>query len=292
VTSVRTGAEELRSLEERPPPYLALYEHWERHQWAVSSLDFSTDADSFAALGERDQQAMAWLFAHRFHAEFNVATLLAPFLDAAPFYEIELLLATQIADEYKHLQCVLRIYRDVFGVTGGIEAVREFAEGRKDPASECLYEALEQKVFALHHDRSEEAFLKAVFAYHIVAEGVIASVANRLVGSHYARLGFPGLAEGQRRVALDEARHIGIGVAYAREQMYVDPHATSGALEEVLTETATLFDRVLELGKTSLEDVLEAGYGVDAEGFGAEVLRTLQLRLRSIGYLNEAGASV
>jgi ribonucleotide reductase beta subunit family protein with ferritin-like domain len=290
VTSVASHTEELRSLEERPPPYPALYDHWERNQWAVSSLDFSTDAESFAALGERDQRAMAWLFAHRFHAEFNVATLLTPFLDAAPFYELELLLATQIADEYKHLQCVLRIYREVFGVTGGIEAVREFAEARKDPASQFLYEALEQKVLALRHDRSEDAFLKAVFAYHIVAEGVVASVANRLVGSKYGELGFPGLAAGQRRVALDEARHIGIGVAYVRERMQLDREATASALDDVLAETAIIFDRVLELGKASVEDVLEAGYGVDAERFGAEVLRTLEARLRSIGYLTEAGA--
>lgn len=290
MTSVLPHTEELRSLEERPPQYLALYDHWERNQWAVSSLDFSSDAESFAALSERDQRAMAWLFAHRFDAEFNVATLLTPFLDAAPFYEMELLLATQIADEYKHLQSVLRIYRDVFGVTGGIEAVREFAEANEDPASQCLYEALEQKVLALRHDRSEDAFLKAVFAYHIVAEGVVASVANRLVGSQYAKLGFPGLAEGQRRVGLDEARHIGIGIAYARERMQLDRERTSDALDDVLTETAGLFDRVLELGKASVEDVLAAGYGVDAERFGAEVLRTLAVRLRSIGYLTKAGA--
>jgi ribonucleotide reductase beta subunit family protein with ferritin-like domain len=284
--------EELRSLEERPPPYLALYQHWERNQWAVSSLDFSTDAESFAALSARDQRAMAWLFAHRFHAEFNVATLLAPFLEAAPVYEMELLLATQIADEYRHLQSVLRVYEELFGVTGGIEAVRDFADTSKDPASECLYEALDQKVLALRHDRSEEAFLKAVFAYHIVAEGVVASVATRFAGSQYAKRGFPGLAEGQRRVARDEARHIGIGVAYVRERMLRDRETTLGALEEVLTETATLFDRVLALGQASLEDVLQAGYGVDAERFGDEVLRTLQLRLRSIGYLNDVAAPV
>ena len=70
----------------------------------------------------------------------------------------------------------------------------------------------------------------------------------------------------------------------ARRQL--DREATSPTLEEGLTETAILFDRVLELGKTAVEDVLEAGRGVDAEGFGAEALRTLQLGLRSVGYLN------
>jgi ribonucleotide reductase beta subunit family protein with ferritin-like domain len=286
--TVLVDPQELRTLEERPPPYLALFEHWERNQWAVSSIDFSTDAESYAGLGERERRAMAWLFAHRFHAEFNVATLLTPFLEAAPSYELELLLATQIADEYRHLQCVLRVYHDVFGVTGGIEAVRAFAQAGTDPASDCLYEALERKVHELRDDQSETTFLKAVFAYHVVAEGVVASVANRFAGSQYEKLGFPGLTEGQRRVGRDEARHIGIGIAYIRERMRLDREATSATLDEVLIETAELFNQVLELGKESVEDELAAGYGVDAEGFGAGVLQTLQVRLRSIGYLEAA----
>ena len=59
---------------------------------------------------------MVWIFAHRFHAEFNVARLLAPFLLAAPTYDVQLLLATQVSDEHRHLQAVLRIYEEVFGV--------------------------------------------------------------------------------------------------------------------------------------------------------------------------------
>ena len=52
------------------------------------------------------------MVAHRFHAEFNVAALLAPFLLAAPDYELQLLLATQVADEHRHIESVLRVYSD------------------------------------------------------------------------------------------------------------------------------------------------------------------------------------
>ena len=75
---------------------------------------------------------MVWIFAHRFHAEFNVARLLAPFLLAAPSYDVQLLLATQVSDEHRHLQAVLRIYEEVFGVQGGIDAVREVADRNMD----------------------------------------------------------------------------------------------------------------------------------------------------------------
>ena len=89
---------------------------------------------------------MVWIFAHRFHAEFSVARLLAPFLLAAPTYDVQLLLATQVADEHRHLQAVLRIYDEVFGVRGGIDAVREVADRNMDLVAEALYERLEHHV--------------------------------------------------------------------------------------------------------------------------------------------------
>jgi hypothetical protein len=87
------------ALEQRATPSRALYEHWERHQWSSLALDLETDATSFRALGEGERDGLVWMFANRFHAEFNVARLLAPFLLAAPNYELQLLLATQVADE-------------------------------------------------------------------------------------------------------------------------------------------------------------------------------------------------
>ena len=46
----RSEVETETSLGERPRPFRALYEHWERNQWSVLDLDLETDAESFAAL--------------------------------------------------------------------------------------------------------------------------------------------------------------------------------------------------------------------------------------------------
>jgi ribonucleotide reductase beta subunit family protein with ferritin-like domain len=165
-------------LEERPQAYQALYAHWERTQWSTLELDFDTDKRSFDALDEGEQRGLLWIFAHRFHAEFNVARLLAPFLLAAPEYELQLLLATQVADEHRHLQAVLRIYEEVFGVEGGIEAVRELADRNLDPVAETLYGRLEHYVSRLSASSDEDEFLAAVVAYHLLAEGVIARTAR------------------------------------------------------------------------------------------------------------------
>src|SRR5215216_2938709 len=143
----------------RARPFRALYEHWERHQWSPFEIDFSTDAASFAALDEPTRDGLVMVFAHRFHAELNVARLLAPFLLAAPDYEVQLLLATQVADEHRHLQAVLRIYEEVFGVQGGIEAVRAVADSNLDLVAETLYGRLEHYVARLSKDSDDDEFL-------------------------------------------------------------------------------------------------------------------------------------
>src|SRR5437773_6156022 len=124
----RQEAVQIEGLAAGPRPFRALYEHWERHQWSPLAIDFSIDAATFAALDAASREGLVWVFAHRFQAEFNVAALLAPFLLAAPDYEVQLLLATQMADEHRHVESVLRVYAEVFGIEGGLEAVRALAD--------------------------------------------------------------------------------------------------------------------------------------------------------------------
>jgi ribonucleotide reductase beta subunit family protein with ferritin-like domain len=278
--------DDLQSLEEHARPFRALYDHWERTQWSANAIDFSTDAASFAALDAPTQQGLVWIFAHRFHAEFSVATLLAPFILAAPTYEMQLVLATQISDEYRHMQCVLRVYDEVFGVRGGIHAVRRVADEHTDPVAALLYEKFESTVGEIQHDRSEDTFLRAVMAYHLIAEGVVARTAQNLAGDQYAAIGnFPGLSYGQRMVARDEARHIGIGVSYARQRLTDDPERSRSVIAAGLEEYAQIAAQGLEMVGDDLDGVVQRGYGVDADAFYAEMMRLIDVRLRSIGYL-------
>jgi len=278
---------EAQSLERGDGAYDALYAHWERTQWSALALDLETDRATFAALDDEAKRGMVWIFAHRFHAEFNVARLLAPFLLAAPSYDMQLLLATQVADEHRHLQAVLRIYREVFGVEGGIEAVRTLADRNMDYVAEALYGELERYVGRLNADSDEDEFLAAIVVYHLIAEGVIARAAQNLAAGQYARLEFPGLAAGQRLVARDEARHIGIGVVYARRRLAEAPErgrAVVGNIVEIFGELTT---SLLNEAGGDMEALVMSGYGVDPAGFYAEAMRLLQLRLRSIGFLDE-----
>jgi ribonucleotide reductase beta subunit family protein with ferritin-like domain len=278
--------DDVLALEEQARPFRALYDHWERTQWSTNAIDYRTDAASFQALDEDGKRALIWIFGHRFHAEFSVATLLAPFILAAPTYEMQLVLSTQIADEYRHMQCVLRVYEEVFGIRGGIPAVRQVADAHTDPVATMFYARFEEAVGELNHKRDEDTFLRAVMAYHLIAEGVVARTAQNLAGDQYSHLGeFPGLKEGQRLVSRDEARHIGIGVSYARQRLSDQPERARAVIASGLEEYARIAAEGLSLVGDDLDSVVQRGYGVDADAFYGEMMRLMEIRLRSIGYL-------
>jgi ribonucleotide reductase beta subunit family protein with ferritin-like domain len=286
--SVLPQPDDERDLEQRPRPFRALYEHWEANQWSPLDLVLDEDAESFRALGEEEREGFLWIFAHRFHAEFAVATVLAPFVMHAPDYEAQVCLSTQLADEFRHMQCVLRVYEEVFGIRG-LEQARAVADTHIDPVAEALYARFDHFVKPLETAPSPDAFLRAVVAYHVIGEGVVARTAQNLAGDQYARYGsFPGLAMGRRLVARDEARHIGIGVSYVRERMAADRHNTTEVVDEVVAEFGAFAAQLLETALAGgMDSRVLAGYGTDARGFYEEAMRLWQIRLRSMGYLDD-----
>ena len=267
-----------------PRPFRALYEHWERHQWSPFEIDFSVDADSFAALDEQTRTRLVWVFAHRFHAEFNVAALLAPFLLAAPDYDVQLLLATQVADEHRHIESLLRVYSEVFGVQGGIQAVKALADSQLDPVAATLYDALDGVVRALESSRDEDTFLRAVVAYHLLAEGSIGRANQTFVATQFDRVGpFPGLRQAQQLAVRDEVRHIGIGVSYARRRLARDGQPVRALITELVDGFHALGENLLQRTSPDLAGDFAEAYGAKPATLWAEVQRQLQLRLRSIG---------
>jgi ribonucleotide reductase beta subunit family protein with ferritin-like domain len=278
--------EEERDIEERARPYRALYEHWESTQWSPLEIDYSEDTASFVALDEDRQHGFMWIFAHRFHAEYTVANVLAPFVTRAPSYELQVCLAGQLADEFRHMQSVLRVYREVFGIADRAR-VKAAADAVMDPIEEALHAEFHRYVAPLETSTDEDDFLRAVLAYHVMGEGVVARTAQNLAAGQYREYGsFPGLAEGQRLVARDEARHIGIGVSYVRQRMASDREGTTevvGTFAEHIGELcAQLLDRALAEGMTPQ---VRAGYGVGPAEFYGEAMRLWHIRLRSIGFL-------
>lgn len=273
-----------QDLEERAVPFRALYEHWERTRWSLDSLRYEVDRASFEALDEGTRERMRWLFVHRFDGESTVARLMAPFVSAAPDFEVQLLMSTQLVDEMRHVKAIVRIYEEVFGVAGGLPAVQALADARRDPLTERLYATLESWIHALAADPTPDAYLRAVVAYHLIGEGVVARVSTTLSTPVFERLGeFPGILAGQRLVSRDESRHIGIGVTYARREMSRDRERTLRLVDEVVQHSVGRFVEVLGMATDGLGQAVSDNYGATPQEYFREAARLIGLRLRSIG---------
>jgi ribonucleoside-diphosphate reductase beta chain len=278
-----------QELEERAVPFHALYKHWERTRWSLDSLRYEIDRASFEALDETTRERMRWLFTHRFDGESTVARLMTPFVSAAPDLDLQLLMATQLVDEVRHVKAIVRIYEEVFGVAGGLPAVQALADARRDPMTERLYATLESWIEALTSDPTPDAYLRAVVAYHLIGEGVVARVSTTLSTPVFERLGtFPGILMGQRLVSRDESRHIGIGVTFVRQQMTREPARTLRLVDEVVQHSVARFVEVLGMATDGLAQAVAEHYGATPQEYFLEASRLIGVRLRSIG----AGALV
>jgi hypothetical protein len=125
-----------------------------------------------------------------------------------------------------------------------------------------------------------------VVVYHLLGEGVIARTAQHLAAGQYERLAFPGLARGQRLVARDEARHIGIGVSYARACFDRDAEHSRAVVGAVVDDLTAVAADMLETANEGMGELVAAGYGVEPQAFYAEAMRLTDLRLRSIGFFD------
>lgn len=271
-------------LEREAVPLRSLYEHWERTRWSLSDLDYSIDRASFEALDEVGRERMRWLFTHRFDGESTVARLMTPFVAEAPDLDVELLMASQLVDEVRHVKAIVRIYEEVFGVTGGRPAVQALADERRDPVTTRLYERLERWIEALAECPSPDSYMRAVVAYHLLGEGVVARVSTMLSTPVFESWGdFPGILAGQRLVSRDESRHIGIGVTYARREIARDPQHNLQLVAEVLLDSVGLFSALVGETSAAMTQTVQEHYGATPERYHAEATRLIGIRLRSIG---------
>ena len=69
--------------------------------------------------------------------------------------------------------------------------------------------------------------------------------------------------------------------------MRAEPERTKRLVGEVIEEFAAVADDLLRRANDGMGELVRTGYGVEPEGFYAEAMRLLRLRLRAIGFLDE-----
>src|SRR6478752_2501078 len=158
--------------------YQALYELWERQQWATQELDFTQDRiDWHERFDEQERFQRMYGLSAFFIGEQRVAAELGPMMRAAPEEPMRLFLCTQIADEARHVAFFDRFYSEV-GVLEADNLQERLAETSEhlNPEFEQLFDdLLKRRVDRLAAVPDDlEALVEAVTIYHMVIEGMLA----------------------------------------------------------------------------------------------------------------------
>src|SRR6476661_5931780 len=230
--------------------YRQLYELWERQQWATQDLDFTQDRIDWHERIDADErvQRMTGLSAF-FIGEERVTVELAPIMRAAPEDEMRLFLATQIADEARHVAFFDRFYREVgvLEADGLRERLQETSAHLNDDFKTLFDEMLHDRADRLASEPEDLVTLvEAITLYHMVIEGSLALTGQHFIIDYNERMGtLPGFRDGFTKVARDEHRHVAFGARFLRDMAGRDGTYRE-AIQRTLIEVAPVADGVLK----------------------------------------------
>lgn len=209
------------------PSYMDLYRRAIKQSWNPDELDFSADKREWEALSPETKQRRVSGLRLFFDGEERVASILAPFVWAAPTKEIEAFAATQLTDEVRHTVFFERYWREVIGTSAtDLGSLIDEVRPTEIPAyRQVFYDWLPGVAQRLASDPKDlEGTVEFVTLYHLVVEGALF-----LTGMRY-------LLEGARRwsrtwafykgftaTTRDESRHVLFGVRFLRDMVAQDP---------------------------------------------------------------------
>ncbi|GBD46306.1 R2-like ligand binding oxidase [bacterium HR41] len=264
--------------------YRELYHLWERQQWSVQDIDFSRDrVDWHERISPDERFQRMYGLSSFFVGEQRVTAELGPMMRAAPTEDMRIFLATQIADEGRHVAFFDRFYSEVgiFEAEGVQERLAE-AEAQVNPSFYELFdEMLRERVDRLASEPEDlEALVEAVTIYHMVLEGMLALTGQHFIIAYNEEQGtLPGFVEGFSNVARDEHRHVAFGSRFLREMAERDERYRT-AISRTLEKVAPVAEQVLR------PHWYEEGmplFGYSLGEVRAFALKALERRLKAIG---------
>jgi ribonucleoside-diphosphate reductase beta chain len=264
--------------------YRRLYELWERQQWLTQEIDFSVDREHWHGFPEEERFQRMYGLSSFFIGEQKVTEELGPMMRAAPTQDMQVFLATQIADEARHVRFFDRFYAQV-GVLESDSLAERLKETEKhlNPGFHVLFdEMLGSRVRKLAEDPTDTTTLvEAVTLYHMVIEGMLALTGQHFIIDFNEREGtLPGFVHGFNLVARDEHRHVAFGARFLRDAVAADPRYRE-AIQRTLTESLEIADQVLSPPWADQDDYEFFGVSVDeTRNFAAQALTR---RLKVIG---------
>lgn len=203
----------------RPGP-VELYRRWERQQWSAEAVELERDARSLAstALPPRLRTMLEGAITTFVIGEYTGLDMLGPIITGAPDEDYSVFLATQAADEARHTRLMFRIGAEVLGLDPEPRRMLAQCWATVAPAHREL-SLLESRLCAdvtrspLDYGR----WLQAVTLFHLITEGVLALVGQRVVvGALRSTSLFDGIKAGFTAMCRDESRHVGFGLHVLR----------------------------------------------------------------------------
>ena len=226
---------------------LDLYRRWERQNWSAYALDFTQDANDWAALGKDTTDKMMWMLSMFFQGEQAVTDTLAPWITAAPTEEMRLFLSTQVADEARHTVFFDRFYKEVVAVDGDLHGRLEWSKQfTNDAYEEFFYKTLPAMAREVEsHPRDPIVFARGIAFYHLIVEGTLAVPGQKYILAFCRdRDIMPAFRSGFTAIARDESRHVGAGVRILQQLTEQEPaceEAVRSLIEETLPMTGEIF---------------------------------------------------
>jgi ribonucleoside-diphosphate reductase beta chain len=267
--------------------YRQLYQLWERQQWRTQDIDFTQDRiDWHERIPEEERFQRMYGLSSFFIGEQKVADELGPMMRACPTEEMRIFLATQIADEARHVMFFNRFYQevDVLESDSLSERLLETSE-HVNPEFHVLFdEMLKGRVDRLARDPADlELLVETITLYHMIIEGMLALTGQHFIISYNEDVGtLPGFVEGFNNVARDEHRHVAFGARFLREMAQADERYRE-AIQRTLVEVGPVADGVLEPRWYREAEGDVTLLGADMEETRAFAMKALERRLKVIG---------
>ena len=278
---------------EAAPSYRKLISRWENQGWNSETFDYSRDAEEWNSdIWTADQkQFMVWSLSEFFLGEERVTTELLPFAIAAPTDDQRIFLASQIADEARHVVFFDRYYREVLGVEA--ESIADNLAAQRENVNDDwkqLFDGILHDVAEdLRKDPSDfESLVRGVTVYMIVIEGTLALTGARFMLRSLKEMDrLPGFRDGFTHVNRDESRHVGFGVKFLADAIKADA-GYKRVVQDTLTETLPV--GVLAFVPPWVDDPydFDTPFGYHSSEIFEYAMRSLSKKLAAMGLEPEA----
>ena len=265
--------------------YRQLYALWERQNWKASELDFTVDREQWVITPREAQESTLWSLGSFYVGEERVTADLAPFLQAAPTGEIELVLATQLVDEARHAAFFDRFGAEVMCLSAEDfrGRMREVEEILLSPWREVFDDGLRDVAKRIQAKPDDlDLFVEGIATYHMVVEGFLAVTGQTLIRDYMVEHSmYPGFCEGFGLVERDEHRHVAFGVRFLRDAIREDPRHRE-TVERVVLDLVPKAAYVF--APPYVTDATEyVSYGYTSRQIYGFAYRTLKRRMKVLG---------